>query len=307
VNLRDRVLRKGFRLLARVGLAPPPDPRAVMLDYPPSYRAEPRWQSEPLGFHPELKRLFDARAASFEAVFDRILERGEDLRQIPTRPDPERPDVPHWVNGWFPALDAAALYTLVADHRPARFVEVGSGQSTRFVRHAIGRHSPGTRLSSVDPQPRAEIDRLCDESIRRSFEEIPLSFFDDLGPGDFLFIDGSHRSFMNSDVTVFFLDVLPRLRAGVFVHLHDIYLPADYPRTVGATDLYNEQYLLAAFLLGGGKGVEIVLPNCWASNVAEMQSRREALWDALAFAWRTGEFPRDHLGGGSFWMRTTGR
>ncbi len=131
------------------------------------------------------------------------------------------------------------------EFRPKRFVEVGSGDSTRSAsrRRSIRDHSLPTLITSIDPTPRAEIDKLCDFVIRKPLEEVELDVFDELGPGDFLFIDGSHRSFSNSDVTVAFLDVLPRLRAGVVVHFHDIFWPYDYPPE-WADRYYSEQYLL---------------------------------------------------------------
>jgi hypothetical protein len=99
----------------------------------------------------------------------------------------------------------------------------------------------GPRLYSVDLHPRAEIDSLCDKVIRQPLERSDLSFINDLGAGDILFIDSSHRCFMNSDVTVLFLDVLPKLRRGVAVHIHDIYLPLDYPQE-RAHWFHSEQY-----------------------------------------------------------------
>jgi hypothetical protein len=77
----------------------------------------------------------------------------------------------------------------------------------------------------LDPEPRAQIDALCDTSIRRRLEDCDLSMFDQLEAGDILFFDGSHRVFTNSDVTVFFLELMPRLKPGVIVHIHDIFLP----------------------------------------------------------------------------------
>ena len=133
--------------------------------------------------------------------------------------DPER---------YFSSLDAVALYSMLFEFRPKRFVEVVSGCSAKFARRAIDDHSLQSRITSIDPAPRAEIDRLCDSVIRRPLEELDLSIFDDLEPGDFLFIDSSHRTFSNSDVTVVFMDVLPRLRTGVIVHFHDIFWPYDY-------------------------------------------------------------------------------
>jgi hypothetical protein len=141
------------------------------------------------------------------------------------------------------------LYSLLAQHNPRHYVEVGSGNSTKFARRAIRDHGLQTRITSIDPFPRAEIDSICDRVIREPVEHVALDTFDMLQPGDILFIDSSHRTFMNSDVTALSLDVLPRLPAGVIVEVHDITLPGDYPPQWTGR-YYSEQYLLAAYLLG---------------------------------------------------------
>jgi len=270
--------------------------------YPPSYRPEPRWEDQPDGHQPQLKKLLESGEARYLEWFDRILARAGELAAVARDADPNDPRAPNWVNGWFPALDAAALHTVLAETRPPRYLEVGSGNSTKFARRAIALHGLATTITSIDPAPRAEIDALCDQVIRQPMEAVPLSTFESLAPGDVLFVDGSHRSFMNSDVTILFLDVLPRLKRGVLVQVHDIYLPADYIRRIGTNHLYNEQYLLAAYLLGGARNVEVLLPNYWLTTIPRHAERRAELWKRLGFA---ADFPADHLGGGSFWMRVT--
>jgi hypothetical protein len=88
------------------------------------------------------------------------------------------------------------------------------------------------------------------------------SIFDELEAGDIVFFDGSHRSFMNSDVTVFFIDVLPRIKPGVIVHLHDINLPWDYPDFF-KTWYWNEQYMLAVYLMCSKDTLNPLLPTSW--------------------------------------------
>jgi hypothetical protein len=130
-------------------------------------------------------------------------------------------------------------------------------------------HFTDTRIVSVDPWPRTEVDLICDEIIRAPLEEIEdLSRFAELLPGDIVFIDNSHRSFQNSDVTVFFTEILPMLPRGVLYGIHDIYLPADYPDAL-AERYYNEQYLLTTYLLGGASGDRIVFPGAYISGQAE--------------------------------------
>lgn len=199
--------------------------------------------------------------------------------------DPIRTEVaqdisPCWLNGFIPGLDAVALYGFVATNKPKTYVEVGSGNSTKFVRQAISDQRLPTRIISIDPHPRANIDLICDEIIRQPLEECDLSVFAHLGERDVLFVDGSHRCFMNSDTTVFFLDVLPNLAPGVLIGLHDIFLPYDYPEAWAARG-YSEQYLLAASLLAGPGRFRIEFPSLYVSLAAELRQVFEQFWHSL--------------------------
>lgn len=242
-----------------------------------------------------------------------------ELKRVPLLSDTGRPEIPHWKNDWLPALDAVSLYCAVATNRPRFYVEVGSGYSTKFARYAIRTRSPGTRIVSIDPMPRAEIDPLCDEILRCPLEDADLSVFDRLRSGDVVFVDSSHRAFQNSDVTVFFTEVLPSLAPGVIYGIHDIFLPFDYgePTLPGESSrrhlpepwpsvaarfaafvprYYNEQYMLASYLLGGAGGDEIVLPCAWISSRQDLMDILEPLWCAPGFE----QLPH---WGGAFWMR----
>ena len=127
-------------------------------------------------------------------------------------------------------------------------------------------------------------------------EDVPRDFWQGIGSNDLLFIDNSHRSFPNSDVTVFFAEVLPALKAGTIWGLHDILLPWDYPEAWRGR-FYNEQYLLLAYLLGGGDGDEIILPVRWVSS-------EPLLHNILAPLWAHEHLFRDvGTHGGCFWMR----
>lgn len=174
------------------------------------------------------------------------------------------PAAPYWNNVWMPVLDAVALYCLVAQQRPHTYVEIGSGISTAFVARAIADHHLDTRIVSIDPQPRSGIDALCDAVLRKPLEQCNLDIFGGLGANDIVFADSSHRAFMNSDVTVFFCEILPALAGGVVVGIHDIFLPHDYPQEwVGRH--YSEQYLLACYLLAGTRRFEVLLPMFFAA------------------------------------------
>ena len=107
--------------------------------------------------------------------------------------------------------------------------------------------------------------------MRFSLESCDMAIFDRLKPNDILFFDGSHRSFQNSDVTVFFGDVMPRVRPGTIVHVHDINLPYDYPNW--ALNWYwNEQFLLMAMFLGAGDKIKPLAPTCYICKEEDLMS-----------------------------------
>lgn len=274
--------------------SPPPPGTAIALDYAVHPRA--RWGNAwGLPAHDALEKIIWRNDKPIIATLETIAGYREALRNIPARA-PEDHDTPRWINGWLPGLDGAALYALVRERQPAVYWEVGSGNSTRFVKQAIVDGNLPTRIVSIDPSPRAEIDRLCDEVLRAPLEDICALLMARIGSGDVCFIDCSHRAFQNSDVTVAMLELLPSLPPDVVIGFHDIFLPDDYPPE-WATRYYNEQYLLAMFLLGGHAGMEIILP-AWAV------SRRPELAAKVASIWEGQEFAEVEQHGDAFWLRS---
>lgn len=241
-----------------------------------------------------LHAVLAGKADVYGQWFDVILRRQADLLRIPRESESERD--PRWVNLYLPGLDTAALYAFTVERAPSLYVEVGSGNSTRVVRRAIDDHGLTTQIVSIDPQPRAVCDELCDEIVRKPLEDADLAVFDRLQAGDICFIDNSHCAFQNSDVTVVFLEVLPRLRPGVLVGIHDIWLPDDYP-AAWADRWYSEQYLLASLLLGGADPVDIVFPAWHIANDPAFADRMARLWDLEALH---GVERHGH----AFWMLT---
>lgn len=213
--------------------------------------------------------------------------------------DPGAPGTYFYRNGMFPVLDAEFLFAALCHFRPARIIEVGSGFSSLVMadvnRRLFGGHID---ITCIEPYPRdfllagvPGITRLRVERV----EEVAPEVFEELAAGDLLFIDSSHVSKTGSDVNFLFFEVLPRLAPGVMVHLHDIFLPDEYPQpwVLGEGRSWNEQYLLRAFLQYNAAW-EVL----WMSHY--MLSRHpEAV---------TAVFPRcPALGdGGSLWMRRRG-
>ena len=158
------------------------------------------------------------------------------------------PPAPRWNQDWFPRLDAAAAYAMVRTLEPRRIVEVGSGHSTRFMARAVADGGLDTRMTAIDPEPRASIEKLPLEWIRMQVQRVAA--FPALGAGDILFIDSSHQIKPGSDVEFLLKAVLPLLPAGVRVHFHDIFLPDDYPHD-WEWRRYNEQAAVASLIESG--------------------------------------------------------
>ena len=170
--------------------------------------------------------------------FARELEAiGRDEHAVP-------PPAPRWNQDWFPRLDAAAAYTMVRTCRPRRLIEVGSGHSTRFLARAVADGGLETRITCIDPRPRASIAGLDVDYFEMPVQKSPKAFFENL---DILFIDSSHQLKPGSDLEFLFEEIIPGLAPGVRVHFHDIFLPDDYPPH-WAWRRYNEQYKLKEVL-----------------------------------------------------------
>lgn len=153
-----------------------------------------------------------------------------------------------FANDYFHSPDAEVLYTLIRIREPGRIIEIGSGNSTKVARQAIIDGKLKTHLLSIDPEPRTEIDSFADECLRQRVEEVNPALFETLRAGDFLFIDSSHEIKPGNDVVFLFLSILPKLAPGVMVHIHDIFLPFDYPIEWVRTTAWSEQYLVQALL-----------------------------------------------------------
>ena len=160
-----------------------------------------------------------------------------------------------WDNDGFSPGDATALAAMLMHHRPKRVVEVGAGYSTAVMLDVADRHLPERpEIVCIDPEP-ARLRSLLrgDEAGLTVHEtivqEMPLELFTSLAAGDILFIDSSHVLKLGSDVSLLFLDVLPRLAPGVVVHVHDIATSFEYPlEWYEEGRAWNEAPALRAFL-----------------------------------------------------------
>ncbi len=203
----------------------------------------------PVGTYDGLLPLFGAAEPAFAAMLDSVDAVAEGLRAIAAAP--ERPGHPRFTQDWFPTLDAAVAYAMVRHRRPGRIVEIGAGHSTRFLARAVADGELATTLTTIDPAPRAVLGDAPIAHVACIVQRADPAVFAQLAAGDALSIDSSHIMMPGSDVDVLVNDRLPRLPAGVLVHIHDIMLPDGYPEAWRDRG-YNEQNAIAPLLQGGG-------------------------------------------------------
>ena len=249
MSMRTRLRRLGFGLATVSGLAP----RGFFIPYRYAGAITPPGRRPP-------HRTIEDRFAAAEPDFAEVLSRADRYRaelDAIERPAPGAPSpAPRWGQSWFPPLDAAVAYAMVRHSAPKAVIEVGSGHSTRFLMRALHDGAIAARFTAIDPAPRAAIQSLSAngrtvEWIAGTVQAVDAAVFDPLGPGDVLFIDSSHILMPGTDVDVLFNTVLPRLPSGVLVHIHDVFLPDDYPED-WAWRGYNEQLAIPSMILGGG-------------------------------------------------------
>jgi predicted O-methyltransferase YrrM len=159
----------------------------------------------------------------------------------------------------YPAFDARTLYYLLREHQPGAYLEVGSGLSTYYATLAAARNAEDgapMRITCIEPYPFDALKTLPGFELVQGFvQDVPVSRFEALSAGDVLFIDSSHALKIDSDVAYLFLEVLPRVKPGVLVHIHDVPFPYNVPYPADAwlfgerwPVYWNEAMIVQAFL-----------------------------------------------------------
>jgi predicted O-methyltransferase YrrM len=204
-------------------------------------------------------------------------------------------------NGAFESPDAEVLYYMIRAHRPQRVIEIGSGSSTLLTATALRRNAraggPEANFTAIEPYPnailKAGVPGLT-ALLECPLQDVPLARFQELQANDVLFIDSSHVLAIGSDVQYEYLEILPRLNPGILVHIHDIFLPYEYPKewVLDRHLFWNEQYLLQAFLTFNDR-YEVL----WAGSYVHRR-HPEKLREAIPAS--QGHLP------GSFWIRRVG-
>jgi Methyltransferase domain len=193
---------------------------------------------------PGIELRIDAQLALLEG-----LRYGDELADLSRRGDRLAPT---YHNLAFGPGDAEVLYSLIRHLHPSSVLEVGSGHSTRFASAAIQRNAAegfGGRHVCIEPYESEWLEELDIELIRTPVEDLDVAEFRGLQSGDILFIDSSHVLRPQGDVLFLIHEVLPHLPAGVFIHIHDVFTPRDYPlEWIARRWLWTEQYVVEALL-----------------------------------------------------------
>jgi Methyltransferase domain len=199
----------------------------------------------------------------------------------------------HYDNGLYGWGDGVFYACMLRYLKPARAIEVGSGYSSALALDVNDFFlEKKTRFTFIEPFADLPFE-LSDEIdlIRQPVQDLDLSVFQTLKSGDILFIDSTHVSKIGSDVNFLFLDIIPSLAPGVFIHIHDVFLNFEYPeKWIREGRAWNEQYLLRA-LLCNSSHLEIVL---MSGLVHEIDAE-----------WLLKEMPNTRKNpGASIWLRT---
>ena len=269
-----------------------PKYQALINEYPVDMKPRYGYGLPP---HKQLYDIIDAERNTYRALIDAALSNQNEIAEIQDSSKVTDSKLPGWNNGFLPGLDIIAIYTMISFYKPKRYVEVGSGNSTKVAFKVKQEQHNSLEITSIDPMPRAEIDQLADVVIRKPFEDIDYQIVLNLEAGDILFIDNSHRILPNSDSMVFYMEIFPQLNKGVIVHIHDIYLPYDYPQFM-CDRFYTEQYGLAMYVMANPKRYKTIFPCYFVSEDEELAKQLEPIWnhDNLKEVERHG---------GSYWLQ----
>jgi hypothetical protein len=201
---------------------------------------------------------------------------------------------PAWNNGYLPGLDIVGIYTLLTEFKPRKYIEIGSGNSTKVAYKAKIEQNLDTEIISIDPMPRAEIDILADKIIRKPFENVDFDIVNELNENDILFVD-IHIAYYPILMPWFSFSRFCQGQKRVIVHIHDIYLPYDYPQDMCDRFLF-EQYGLAMYLLANPQKYEPLMPNYFIFEDKELSA-------LIAPIWNHKNLQNVEKHGGSFWLK----
>lgn len=241
------------------------------------------------------KRELPGLDLNFGGAAETLARLAPRTKELDAIPENETPGTPFWFdNGSFTHFDSAVLYTMLRELKPKRYIEVGCGFSSLVSAAALQKNiaeGHPCRATYIDPEPRLDLREKLGfaELLLLPIQSVPLNTFRELEPGDVLFIDTSHVLKLQGDVEYELVHMVPSLAVGVWVHIHDIFTPYDYPEdwlTKRLRFVGNEQYAVECLLSGGDRfRVELPLYALWQDQRETLQkffprgqTRPQSLW-----------------------------
>jgi predicted O-methyltransferase YrrM len=206
------------------------------------------WRAQPLP--DELPGISIDRATlrtSLEAIID-------EYHSLPAFPPERRSDCRFFFKNpeiWY--QDAIALRHFILASQPRRIIEVGCGHSSCCMLDVADAFNLKIDFTFIDPNPERLFEHIWRDDVSRCrimtvpLQDVSLEEFDALEAGDILYIDSTHVSKLQSDVNWYMFEILPRLRPGVIIHIHDINFPFEWPEHLIERG-WTEPYILRAFL-----------------------------------------------------------
>jgi len=256
--------RRGLHILPVHYYSPIPDTRTLKKNPDPlfnqhlSYNTDSAWD------------ILSAFESSYRSTFEDFAQRRAPLDKAFTfHGSPYHPG------------EAEILYAMVRSNRPKQIIEIGCGYTTLIIAEALADAKKDypeftCHYSCVEPyrpdylsDPPTQVTEFLDAPI----QSISPERISQLKPGDILFIDSTHVVCTQSDVVHEILRLLPALNPGVLIHVHDIFLPFDYPEKWlnESRFFWTEQYLLYAYLLSNPNiEVHLSLHNLYRQNPKSM-------------------------------------
>lgn len=279
------------KFLKRIYFAIRPSNRIVILDYP----VEPVALYTKENPHQKLNEIISENHLEYEKLLQHAASLKENFAEIKTKDKETDVLEPTWNNNYVPGLDIIILFTLLDYLKPRKYIEIGSGTSTKTALKARNEKNLDFTITCIDPKPRQEIKKIADTWHASAIQDLPLDIFKNLDDNDVVFMDGTHSLYSNSDVSWFFMEILPILPKGVIVQIHDIYLPYDYPQFM-LEKHYSENYLLGSVILSNPGKYEIISPNFYISE-------QKSLSGILDEIWNYPNLKNAERHGGSFWFK----
>lgn len=284
-KLKNRILETSFTFFQRIGIhvlpvhfySPVPDTRRI---------PECAWNISKVGLSivERIDLSFLDKMRDYQNEFEEILK--------------GRVNGFSMSNGSFETVDAEVYYGMIRILKPKNIIEIGSGNSTKLAVAAVLRNKQENgeyqcKIICIEPYPSDFLlNERTVELIQKRLEDLDFGLFDRLGENDILFIDSTHNLKIGNDVYFEYVEIIPRVNKGAYIHIHDIFIPHQYPQRWICQSHYfwTEQYLLQAFLLFNEE-YEVVLP-CNFLHTSKPDILREIF----------PSYPMDD-GPGSFWIR----